>query len=605
MNLFLEESAHPTNELEDAVKTLDEFNKLNEQVEEGSLQKTMHLMHDFFAARFSDNKDEIAKKHQDDASKILKAIDVLKSSFIFFEKLLTGSLSQQKLVSSALAVIDRFNTIIEKAHHYNSSLKSRIDAFFAEKNGSLLAKDLGRIHFPPLASIQREFSDKDKTEESLSKKFTLHHHSPSITTSSKKITSLSQIVAPLTPMPHHDLPMLNKQSLELFRMKAIALIEKHELLSNSEARTAVLKAQLHVALEITGSYNAVSCACTLNPFPGQVLHIKGLFEKDPHSTSFSIPNSKSFHLSFISTQTGFPDPRQHTGWALADVVPSFPHQLDSLPYFKPLYERKQTLARQLRTETKFIQYAKQMINLKREAFQKDLEILIPLHRQLCQCMALIAPAEIIPINIEIIFDQFFNRLKHVNVPFDYLSETYGIINETFVLKPLEKLQRAWLDHHSETFSPQTYLENEILQAQQELQIQQKYAQSDLEKCTIDFIIAFGNIIGNGSAAIQLQQLSESMNFAPPALNTFQQKIQGMMYKQLEAFLDDFESNDKFDHNDTMQIVSQKMQGLLQDEINFLKSLLSFSDKSDKTVETIIIELDDYFKKRFKEKVDKN
>ncbi len=584
MGLSRQKKDSSTSKLEDAIKILTAFNNENEHTEENSLQKTIHLMRDFFAARFSDkSRQEIAQKNQQDTSKLLNAIDILKSHFIFLEKLLHGSPQQQKLAASALAAIDRYNTIIENAQSKNSSLRSRIDAFFAENNETFQAKDLARIHLPPLASLQKKYGAKEKSEEFVLRKVTLQKLTLP-TSCQKKIFHLSQMVVPVFPLPLYERSDLSKQAIELFHMKAISLIEKHGLLSNSEARAALRKTPLNIVSE--DSVSSCTASCTLIPFPGHTIAVTGSFKKDPSSGKYSIPDPQSFFVSFASTQTGFPHPLQHHGGGFPDLLPLFPHDLDKMPLFKSLYERKRNLACMLLNDEKMIAYAKHLISLRRAVFEDHFSQFIELHQQLCTAIVTAAPESLVQENMTQIIQHYFQRLKHLHAPFDYLAETYGIIHETFVIRPLEKLQQMWLEADPQsTFVPENIFKNEINRNLKELRDQHQIAQSELEQSAINFIAGFGALFGISCLPILLQQLSESMKFSPPfsppLLNEFEKKIQAANFKQQEAFLNDFE-NSCFDengeivfHEDDENIgkLKDKIGSLLDGEINLFKGPL--------------------------------
>lgn len=582
----------PTEDIKKAVEKLSAFNMQNETASVGSLQKTIDFMRDFLSAKFSDKSRDVQNKEREkNEFEILNAIDIIKSNYLLLEKLQKGSPQQQKLAASVLAVIERYNTIIDDAQVKPSSFAARIAAFFAEKNGSTMTKNLAKIHFPLHTFIHRDFTDKEKGAEiePTLKKYSPAMNSPFIVASSKKISYLSQVVVQLTPLPIHEVPHLSKQGIELFYMKVIALVEKHGILSNTEARHAVRMAHLHTT--INPESNACTVTCMLTPFPGQSIVVKGSFEKSPRSTEYTIPNAKSFQLTFTSTQTGFPHPSQHTGWALTDLVPNYPHQLDELPLLKPLYELKQKFAHELLSNEPLIEKSRQRLRLKKQAFEKNKEQMISLHKQVCQSLIAAAPKDLIPLDTNEVVDQFFARLGRIQNSYDYLAETYHIINASFVMRPQERLKQAWIERGQTDFAAQVIMNNEMAHVMDELHHQSQLTASDLEKCTIDFILKIGQILGKSSQNILLQQMSESMNFAPPMLNDFELKIQTIVYKQLKGFL--YQSSQS-----SIEEIEEKLLSQLEADIAVLTSD-SFKSLEETDPEAQIVkELEAYYNTRY-------
>lgn len=84
------------------------------------------------------------------------------------------------------------------------------------------------------------------------------------------------------------------------------------------------------------------------------------------------------------------------------------------------------------------------------------------------------------------------------------------------------------------------LEDQAAKAQSELEAQIGQAPSGSILAALDYIKCMGGIIGTASHFIILQYVSENIEFAPPMLNTFEQKLQTAVYKQQQEFLDELE-----------------------------------------------------------------
>src|SRR5262249_48969594 len=157
-------------------------------------------------------------------------------NYLLIEKLRDGTPQQQKLAISVLAVIDRYNTIIDRAKKKPANLSEKIASYLEKKNGSLLTKNLGKISLPKHPTIQMDFLPKgQKTQVSLKHNST-RTLPPLLAACSQKISHLTQLITSIHLIRSRQPEVLTKQAVELFNMKVIALVEKNGLLSNVEAR---------------------------------------------------------------------------------------------------------------------------------------------------------------------------------------------------------------------------------------------------------------------------------------------------------------------------------------------------------------------------------
>ena len=369
-------SKDPTSDLQAAVEKLDAFTQQGNAAANVSLQKTMDLMRAFFVATFSEKKrEEQAQERLEKNAELQHAIDILKSHYLLIDKLKTGTPQQQKLAASALTAIERYNAFVDLAKKKPTSLGERFASFLAEHGNNVRVENLAKIHMPHQATLEMKFSDSGK------KCFSSRILSPYVAASSQKIGHLTQQMVPMTPLAVQPNGYLSKQAVELFQMKAIALVEKHGILSHVDARHAVRKASLNVSIDCNHS-EICQAACALTPFPGQAISIKGTFAKNPRTQEYTYPRSDSFILMFTSTQTGFPHPLQHTGWALPDVLPIYPHRLEELPFYQLLYRHKHEIGSALDPEGPLLIKAKEILRLKRQAFDYAKDHLLERHKKL-------------------------------------------------------------------------------------------------------------------------------------------------------------------------------------------------------------------------------
>ena len=555
-----------------AIDKLDAFTSKNLSGNT-SHEKTKDLMTKFLKPKITDRKKDKKKENNEERTELLRVIHILNSHLLLIDKLNKRTGREQKLVTSALASIERFNAVIEKAAIAPLSLSQRIANFLSGDVKNSILRNL------PLIRIPEPGTKKIGAEKHL-KKPSLRPLSPYVSNSLAKVAPLSQTMVPASPLPFPSIPYLSRQALELFYMKVISLTESQGLLSYAEARKAVKRAQLHCQIEEDPNYCLASC--TLEPFPGQTIQVTGLFKKDPHSHEFTLPESKSFELTYASHQSGFPHPLQHAGWALVDLLPPYPLAFDTLPFFHLLHLRKQQIAKKMQVEDELIKKAKNLIDLKRKAFDENKTEILTLHQQISELLAGKPCSEI---------DNFFERIKSIHQPYDYLAETYTLMQDLFIQQPYHKLQNFWLESQIEQQAShpvdydfyQQFLEKEIHKTALELQSQEQSSLSELEKSSLKYLLKLGPLLAISSLNILLQHFSEIVIFDPPALSSNEKTLLTLAVHQMEVFLNELESPFLPDS------YHKKLPHLLEKEIEILRTSASHP---------IVEELNAYFKKRF-------
>lgn len=554
----------PKDTLKDAIAKLVEFNQQNDADASPSLNKTIGLMRSYFKAKFSE------KEPRKNWREVRRAIDILKSHFRLIEKLKEGTPQEQKLASSAVTAIEQYNAIIDTVRQKPKSLNARIHNFLREQSGTVLPRELSKIQFPKSTTIHISYADKEKS---------CRLANPLAAAASRKIAHLSSTLVPVTPLPPAALPHLSRQAIELFHMKAISLIEQHGLLSNSDARNAMRKAHLQSQFDRDLDPSQCTVFCTLTPFPGHMITISGTFERDvAQEAPFAVPKNNSFYLTLTSAHSGFPHPTQYTGWALADLVPIFPHCLEDLQHFKPLYLRKQALAHDLQPNQDKVAIAKARYAFKKESAESNKDEYLQLQEELCLAIAKAASQEEMtrkPIQ------QFFAKLSQVHHFFDYYAETFQSINDSFIMRPYAQMEATWLEKKS---TPLAILGLEAEKARLEFSSQKNLARSELETSTLEFILAMGALLASPCHRILLQHFSET-RFPPPMLDDFEQKLQAALYRQLIAFLGEMDSQQ---HNLLDQI---------RNDIELFKAPSFESIDENDPAAQIVIELETYFNSR--------
>lgn len=508
----------PKAELQAAVDTLNEFNKQSEGASHMLFAGLMRLVAD----RFSED-GQLNRKKQADT--LRKAVQTLKRNYALIPKLEKGSAQEKTLASFARSVINSFNANIDKVQANDiRSVKEKVAAFFSTH---LNLNEIGRIELPQDPFVHFDYSDLKSSIQS-----------PYKAASSDKISKLPQTLSAQTSLPRQQVTHLSWQAVQLFHMKVIALIEKHQILSHLEARNSIRNAALYTALD--AKQGVCIATCELSPFPGQTITVTGIFDKDPKQPFYTVPNKEHpFHLAITSTQKGFPHPCQ-LGWALPDIIPEYPQNLNGLPIFKDLYQSKEAISQALHPHGRLFGHAKTQLEMKRRAFNENKEMMIEAHMALSLDVAAASGSTHSADSIHL----FYTRLKGVNHPYDYLTNTYQLINEIYYKRCYEKLQNAWFDgklpENQAGQACRKILVEEGDKIRNELQLQRAKADSELAKCTIDFMVCMGENYLPWHEII-LQQFSEIVSFEPPELSFYLQKIQILALKQFMAFADELSS----------------------------------------------------------------
>ncbi len=94
---------------------------------------------------------------------------------------------------------------------------------------------------------------------------------------------------------------LTKQFMELFQMKALVLLERHGIATNTAVRVAVKSTPIHASLD----GNALQCTLTqiLTLFHGQTVVVSGSSELDPKTRTISRLYPETFSISVESRKT--------------------------------------------------------------------------------------------------------------------------------------------------------------------------------------------------------------------------------------------------------------------------------------------------------------
>lgn len=597
-------NSNPKDELQLAIENLEEFANQNENSsipivlnldvqnnhiissEKSKLQEKIDLSCRFISGLFSSSKPDI--KRLEVQKTLLQSIEFLKTHYRLIEKLKHGTESDQELASWALKAINRYNDLIQKSKTKPKNLTSRVARFVYEQSGVTVDEELTNhpIVLPRFFSVQ--FSS----------------------TSSPQIATTQKVASLFGPIPDKNTPSIpTKHEVDALHMKAITLLRNHDF---PVSLRTTLKSYLNespinaticepAANSESSDMSIVSLEQTINPFPGEVITLQGLFKRDTKSRVPSVPIPDSFHVSTKAFQTGFPHPLQHTGWSLADqFIPASALRLSDLPLFEKVYLQKTLTAQELLPEGKFNDKAKQILKIKKRIFEENCQEFLIQHELIFKALVQAAQdPDLTYAYAEPIITCFYEKLKTHPKPFEHISHIHHLINELFIAGPYNFLQEAWIngdlkaenigDAKDNYFSALNILEREMIKIKDDL-LQQKLETKE----ELDYLLTVGSLIAIAGKAIILQQLSETMGYPPPLLNNFEKKIQTCTFKHQLAFFEEL-SLDPQDPEIKSRLEEMTRKQLREEYVLFrAESSESFDDLPVK----ISNELEVYYNSRF-------
>ena len=578
--------------LRTAIANIEEFSRQNLQVpypsfyaldlrgnrivttQNSPLKRTITLIKSllpFFADKQS--KQRHSEKSLLIQQQLMRSIDIIKNHYLLIDRFRKGTPSQKQLAESALEAIERYNVIISQANATTPSLSGQFAKFLLKRAGWLADDELRhhRIELPTVISVTKQSSYGSGTIKA------------------------AKIAAQTTSLSAKPI----KGEIDTFRMKAITMILKHASPSLKEVMSHVRNTPIKVTNICENSSSPIiSLKQKLIPFPGEIIEVKGAFQRKISPDIRSIPLLDSFTVYSKSTQTGFPHPCQHTAWALTDVlIPTYPHRPHLLPTLSSLCQRKQQLAYQLLPHGSLINKAKDLLHLKSQIFDAESSKYLALHQQLILTLLQCCSKEEKDFSA---ITSFYANIKDLAAPYSYLSTTHQKCLDFFIVKPFFALQQAWLEHripqlynenHEERLmAVRSILDGERKKASRDLEEQHLTAQTPLEHASLDYITIVGPTLAAISQSLIVQQFSEKIEYPPPALSDVERKIQKLLYQQQLNFLEEL------DHNqESLPLMEKHLENLFHTEMNLLRH-----DDSHQEVIKIVQELENYYNIRHKQ-----
>ncbi len=354
------------------------------------------------------------------------------------------------------------------------------------------------------------------------------------------------------------------------------------------------------------STSVISMVQMLTPFPGEVITVQGQFKRSDERAVSSVPDPSSFRVSTIVTQTGFPHPSQYTGWALSNsLIPDHPLRMDLLNRFQGIQNIKKQIASDLLPEKRLNLKAKELLKLKKRAFDQQGEELVNLHYQLSSQIISSAPyGGLDEKQVAKRLKSFYSHLENHPSPFDFLSQTHHLINKFFIEFPYEKLHQEWQDKQNPNLhqgepkkryqASSNILHNALSHAFDEISSQLSQPQTKIEKATLKFVLLQGQVLGEAAVSLYLQHFSEKIGFAPPLLKNFEQNVQTCCFRQVLVFQKELEMDLLKPENTTFELLQKNFHRLIKEDIAIFKKEETFDEPSAK----ISHELERYYNSRY-------
>jgi len=553
--------------------------------EQSQVQKTINLAKSFVAAIFwsKTRQQNIEKKFQVQEV-VLKAIDIIKRNHLLIDQLQKGSSDDQKLAASALAIIKRYNTVLEE-NEKSLGWPQTISRFFYRFGGLSVDEDLktNKIDLPRVHTI--EIQPNMLANNKISHAFQSHAATPQVC-HDKGFSAVMLTKVMVDP--------LSKQETDLLRMKANTLLKQHgiKFTSMAEALQAIKEAPIYTSVDEKNSMASLRLSLTL--LPGLTIDLEGAFLRNSSSPQHSVPIPDKFKLVYSSVHSGFPMPFQYTGWALDNaLIPSYPHRLDLLPLFQPLYQRKQEAIKALLPDGKHYELARKLWDQRQKLFKQNQTRLLELHRQLNAAIVGAAPVNTVPDNAESTINTFFEHLTSHPNPIEYLARTHQTINTHFIQRQQNKLQEIWLNRVEST--PESIAQKARYELAEDnsnvLVLFDNEIKLSIDKCeqlALEYCKCMGSILQSPAQSIIMQYYTETLECPPRMLTDFEQKIQCSAYKQQLHFLDELDG--------TITLASEHVFEALESDIALFQ--VDSCDSLQQPYVDIAHELEVYFNSRY-------
>lgn len=502
-------------ELETAVQRLSSFCECKEKPQNQKISLLKKAVSFFTRSHFEKLQNE----------KIHEAVEVIRKYYPLIEKLKDGTEKERSLAAFTLKTIQKYNKRVECQRHIS----------FAKKAADFMFKKLG--------------IEKEPRERKITLPFCATFTNPM-----DAAREPSFFISKITPQAEDA----TKLEEDMFRMKAIMLLKKHDL---SVKMIDTIPSNL--LPKATADTNIVSFSQLLQPLPGEEIELTGQFKRSSSALKRSIPLIETFRLQSKSHQTGFPHPMQLGGFALSSALfPSCPLRPEKLPNFYNTHRKKEEAAIALLPKGRFNESAKQTLFLKTQVFNKKKGEFIGLHRKLSSAFIKFNDT---PLEAEGVLSPFFSKAQLEQDPYFYISSAYETFNTLFIKETKQHLYETYIANPSYSKDKLTKTYSEYIEGKRaELRLLDSEPGDKIAYIHLLSSIFEGNIL-----ALFLQEMSEITLFSPPLLRETDRAIQASLFFQQNAFLDELTAPP---HNEE-EAENVMKRALLSDILHFSKGSL--------------------------------
>lgn len=583
----------PSSLLHEAIKELEVFiwcdasrleideNGRLKAAKETRLERVISLTRHYLAplissqTRIKREKEFSSLKHA-----VLEARDTVLKHSSLIKEFKEGDDSQREVAENILSIIQRYNRIV----HQGKVKDAKVSNYQRRRllNDPEINKRL--IELPRNISIKydshREKNPAPKILKELSKTLQLESTQKTYSAISSTHKKNTQFM------------------LDTFRMKGLRLVQNHLKQRHSLSEIIQLIKQTEISVQEDPDFPLIHMQQLLEIGSDAWIKLNGSFKNNTQSEDskfMTMPILDSFRLSSQITHDGFPYPSQYSGWAFClDWVNANPLRMDQTLLFQKIEEQKKDFVEKYLRDINFFNKLRNLSKLKQRIFDESREEFLMHHRRMHEFFSFKSDKTDLK-DRKAIFDRFYEFVKNVQSPFDYLTKFQVKLNHLFIKKPSSYLEQEWLKNEYtplRSTSPSARLET----AKQYMQQQLVAATSslDLTKIEDSFLHHQGLFLGKNFQCIQLQYLSEKIGFAPPFLNDLERQLQALAFHQQLRFLQEC---DQVLLTDEFNPSKEYLLDLWYEDLELLQG--SLEDMQSQNLPGMVVnELEFYFNSRF-------
>jgi len=448
---------------------------------------------------------------------ILNDRDIIQSHALLIEKLKNGDTSQQKLALYALEAIQRYNEILTK--------KNEDDNY--ERQCLLQDREIRENCIELHSPISVKFDSHPQAHPA-------HKVLKELSTILNLDSSQSSCGAIQSTYKKSDQVML-----DTFRMKAIRMIQTYLPKQLADGEVHQLVHQMPIYIDQENQHDLIQMRQKIETAPGASIILTGYFKKQSNESKFIMPMLDTLYLNAQSVHSGFPYPSQHTSWSLVDaVVEAHPLRPDQVPLFQTIDRRRKKVVQKLLFDQKTIELVRQQVKAVKKIIHSNVDKFLNTHRQLQEKLLELNPS---PQNFSPLLETYYQEIKHSSSPFDQLVKNQQQFNDLFIKKPLQALEEEWFEMDSVLRQGKAQERLSVISDFIDQEVAKIYQQFNNSSPLSPYVIYQEKILGQALRKICLYYQSEKMDFAPPPLSAFEQRLQGCAFQQLIQFLNDVES----------------------------------------------------------------